>query len=646
MSWLPHLAQAAYGMGLVGFLIVLGTALGRRIMLKVSPRATTGEGSVGLEATLGLGSISYAVLGLALIGQLRPVPIALVLGLATVWCLGEWVQLAGRVAAAARSAPGRWRALRPWQKAISLLTGTIVLTIFLRALAPPTGYDALMYHIEGPRLFLEEARIFPSMSRWYLNLPLTPEMLFALGMGLGSEAFPQLMELGWLLVFGSLIFSFADRFVSRGSGWVAVGTIFTMPVLPLWASTGNVDFAVGAMDLAAVSFAFLWKANRETRWLALSGLCTGLSLGSKYTSFGTIVAITFLVVWVGRRAGPHKAIRDLAALCLPAAMVALPWYLKSLLWLGDPLFPFLGGGERLDPSRMEAFRTYIESFRPKGGTWASLTLPIDLYLHPERYSEISPALSSPSPVFLAAFLAPWASAQGAGALLLGMAALRFSLSAVTSLEMRFLLPVFTLLSLAATQVIVPAPGGRARLAPLRQLGLLFIVGLLATSLILQTGLLIELRPMAVVLGTETREEYLLRALPTYAAMSYARDQLPQGSRLLTTGDGRTYYCRDACLDTDDQFLWSEVIASSQSLPAFVREVRGMGATHLLVSWQDVEFFRGHIQSRDIQVAVQRLTSAILPACGPALYEDQFAAVYALDGCTGGVWPEFQGTADQ
>ena len=39
-----------------------------------------------------------------------------------------------------------------------------------------------MYHLEGPRIFIEQGGFFPHQDRWWINMPFTIEMLFTIGL--------------------------------------------------------------------------------------------------------------------------------------------------------------------------------------------------------------------------------------------------------------------------------------------------------------------------------------------------------------------------------------------------------------------------------------------------------------------------------
>ena len=57
-----------------------------------------------------------------------------------------------------------------------------------------------MYHLQGPRLFLEAGRILPLPNTWGANNPFTLELLFMFGLRFGSDNFAKLLHLSFALL--------------------------------------------------------------------------------------------------------------------------------------------------------------------------------------------------------------------------------------------------------------------------------------------------------------------------------------------------------------------------------------------------------------------------------------------------------------
>jgi hypothetical protein len=189
----------------------LGAALGRRVggRLLSDERPAT---RLALSAGVGLGLLSLGMLGLGLVGLLRPaVAWGLVLALgAALWRdLGASLKdlravRVGRRADGSRRWPDGFRrwpdGFRRWpdgfRRWLAVYGGASLSLTFLLALAPPTGWDTLVYHLTGPRLFVEAGRIVHSVDLPYLGFPELGEMQFALGLLLVGDGVAPLLHFG------------------------------------------------------------------------------------------------------------------------------------------------------------------------------------------------------------------------------------------------------------------------------------------------------------------------------------------------------------------------------------------------------------------------------------------------------------------
>ncbi len=577
---------------------------------------------------LGMGVIAYEVLLLGLLGLLtQPVLMALVAlnGVPAVGFLGrraEWRRL-------------RSRLRRPvfgsrFNATIAILGFASALMTLAMALVPPRGYDALMFHLEGPRFFLEAGRILPSVDQWWLNLPFTVEMLYLVGLAFGLESFSSLLHFAFAVLLILATFAIGKRLSSARDAWLAVAILLGILVMSAWASLANIDFGWAFFELLCLLALLGWRRSGAQRYLVLAGMYLGLALGSKYLALSG-AAMYVLFVFFAQGTNPLRdRINSSAILAAAAGAIMLPWYLKNWLWLGDPVFPYLIGGARLNPDRMASYFQYIRQYGAIDGPLDALLLPVDIFLRPERFSETFPMGSTPNLLFL---LAPFYLLDRKKKrtlildLLLLLVVFRFVTWALGARNLRILLPMLPLVSLFAARGIDnlewPA-GGRLTI---RHAAVVLAVLLVGISLLLRIALFLSTQPSPVLIGLESREDFLSRTVSTHRALRFASNQLPQGTRLLTTGNGRLYCCGELCVRTDDQSLWLRMLMSSEDAADFERQLHAIGASHVLRSEDDINFFVG-LGIRDVEAAAARL-DAFVEVCGETVYQDSRAAIYRL-----------------
>jgi 4-amino-4-deoxy-L-arabinose transferase-like glycosyltransferase len=212
---------------------------------------------------------------------------------------------------------------------------------FLTALAPPIGWDTLVYHLTGPRFFVEAGRLIHPLDLPYLGFPQLGEMQFTLGLLLVGEGVAPLLHFGYGLLALAITVSLARRFFDVWVAWLAAALLLSVPTLFTLMTWAYVDATLLFYATSAL-YAFLrWRECREGGWLLISGLCCGFCGGVKYTAVVIPVALGLSLIWTSRRDGLRVIVRRLAFMALAAGGVVLPGLLENLLTTGNPVYPFL-----------------------------------------------------------------------------------------------------------------------------------------------------------------------------------------------------------------------------------------------------------------------------------------------------------------
>ncbi|MGQ9890067.1 MAG: glycosyltransferase family 39 protein, partial [Aggregatilineales bacterium] len=333
-----------------GAIIAVGGGLGRRALARLLPPGllSNGEG-LALEAAAGLGLLSAAALALGLAGLYTPAALWALLLLAAA-ALG-WPGLRGWLAAARALARSRWPA-GAWPRFLAAFTLAALALALLHALAPPVAWDALMYHLDGPRSYLAAGRIVARPDNPYLGFPQSVETLYGLGMALfgrDTAAAPLHFGLGLLALIS--LGGLARRHGGEAAGWLAPALI--MSAYSSWLLFGwpYVDLGVLLYSAAALTAFANWRAARDDRWLILAGASAGLSLGVKYTAGALLLALLAGAAWTA----PRRAARIGLLLGPPALILFLPWLGRGLLLYHNPVYPFFFGGLGWDAVRADLF---------------------------------------------------------------------------------------------------------------------------------------------------------------------------------------------------------------------------------------------------------------------------------------------------
>lgn len=602
-------------------LLLIAGALGLWLLRKVAPPDMTDLEKLVYGGALGSGTLAYSVLALGLIGVLYPALVAgLTVGAAFLAApaMGEWL---GSLASSLRSLQTWLRSGSALERVSILVIGLIALSALIHALGPAWDYDGLMYHLSGPAIFLASHRIQPNLDIWYINGPFAIEMLFTFGLANGDAIFAKLIHyaFGWLYVAAAVMA--ARRWLGNREAWLSSVVLLGMPTLPIWAAFAYVDLGWAAFEFLAACSAVRWWQSRSGRWLILAGLLAGLAMGSKYTGVAGFVAIACLVAFLARRQGPAYMLRSMSAFAGIALLVASPWYLKNWLWFGNPVYPLYFGGPGWDADRLRVYMAYLGSFGAGRDFSDWLLLPWNIYARNSQFGAVMNQIDVPSLLFPLLLLYPLRRAPKPITLLLGFAAGRSVLWALGSQQTRFLLPAFPAMALATGHLVhrLIRPGPRKM--PWHIFLPSLAVGLSGLTLFYQAVVMLKYAPHLPVAGWESSHQFLMRIVRDYPAVDFVNRNLPEDSRVLQLGDGRNFYCPKRCVPDPDHFRWAAQISRSSSAAEFASWMRGQGFTHVLMSWEDIDFLLQHDPTSTMLEAVRRLGEWTKSGCFRESYSD-------------------------
>jgi len=611
-------------------LIVLSTAagIGQRVLRHCLETRSLLNRTLW-SAPLGLGILAYAVLALGLMGLLRPVVLAAMLIAAAWWsrrAAQEWLM---EVGSALARVPQAWQLAR-WPKRLFLLAGLLILLLaLLQALMPPYDYDGLMYHLQGPRLFLQAGSIYTLPDNWQANGPATLDMIFLLGLAFGSDTFAKLMHLTCGVLLAMAVFSFGQQYLRPNGGWFAAAILISIPIFPIWSSIAYTDMAWALFEFLGLYAVILWRDQRQKEWLLAGGLFMGLALGSKYLALGTTAVLCLWVIWQSRSKRAAVIVQNVLRFAGTALLVSSPWYLKNWLMTGNPVYPFLFGGVGWDRTRLEGLMAWLLSFGNGRTVWDFLRLPLDVYMRRGNFTGFMGAIEWPSPLFpLGAFHAlirrkPQLNTVGA------VVFCQCVLWALGSQQIRFLLPAFAGLSLLASgvalHVLQVASVRRWSFALTLGIGGTFLGAAVVIALMYAQGS----RPWSVIAGVESKDAFLRRMNDTYAAQQFIRARLDPQARVLMMWDGRGYYCDARCLPDTAQSQWTDLVESTGDTRSAAMELRSRGVTHLLLSLADAAFVAQRDRTGRQQRALDFFLQEFQPACTRTLYQDTGAKVYEV-----------------
>ncbi len=534
------------------------------------------------RVVLGLGFWIACCFLLASLGWLRPWALWLVFVAVAGWALvASWPRM------------GRIRLVPP--RAAGLLTATVMAAIlaplFLLALTPAVSWDAAVYHLTLPKLFLDAGGFRPVEMNVYSNWPLNVELLYALAMAAGDYVLAKLTHFAFGVATLFALVAGCRAFHRPASGPLAAIFFLANGVVASEFRVAYVDLAHAFFLLAGMLF-MIEALERDDRALWLSGLCCGLAAGTKLSGIagaGIVGALYLprLAVALRRRdpqAFRHRLRLFLTRFAAPVLGLWLPWVARTWALTGNPAYPFFHrwfGGPDWSPELTGKLQVWQSSIGMGREPVDYLLLPLRVILAGgEGYSRFDGELAA---FWLALVpLAVWAASRSSLARrCLAVSGLYFIFWSLSSQQMRLLIPALPPLALAAAVATVELldrlPAQRWR-RPARG----FVFAAAAAFLIAGQG-------RALAAGYRTLGVYLragddLIASARHPIWSFIEADLPPDARLLLLNTNHGFFCERGYLA--DSFFEASQIADWLAPAKDVARLRAMlaerGVSHVLV----------------------------------------------------------------
>lgn len=511
----------------------------------------------------------------------------------------------------------------------------VVLSFLVLAAVPPVSRDALTHHLLVPKLWLRHGALVELPHIRFSYYPMNLDLLYLIPLYFGSDIVPKYIHMAFGLMTAALIHQYLRRRLERPFGLLGALIFLSLPVVVQLSITAYVDLGLAFFSLAALMGLLRWfRSGFRPPWLVASGVCCGLALGTKYNGLPVLLLTAAAVVYLydGRRpAGRGKILRGLGWAAVYGAValaVFSPWMVRNLLWKGRPFYPLkvpvisrlfsdaaavpssakAPGRSRPGPVSHFAYRHFAfgESW------WEIAAIPVRIFFQgedddPKHFDgRLNPCLFF-FPLAAMAFVRRRSAAEARERLVLGGFSLFYLLFAFFSIDMRirYLTPVFAPLTILCVQglrdlsAVASGAGGRPGLAAAPTV---LLVALLVPNGAYLAGQFARVRPLDRLSGRVSREAYIERYRPEYAAFRFANEHLADDARILAVFLGNRLYYSDRWIEENDG-LFNALVRESASEVELAHHLTERGYTHLLLSH---DFFQRWTAENAPPVAQERI----------------------------------------
>ncbi|MEW6237144.1 MAG: glycosyltransferase family 39 protein [Candidatus Omnitrophota bacterium] len=325
---------------------LIGHGLGKGIFALAHP-ARRDDLSFAFTIPMGWSVLSFAVFSLSMAQRLNSLAIALTLAILFFASCVFWLRNRAQLSYEPKRMIRTIADVPFYVKLFCLLILVSIFYAFVSSLMPPTQSDGLRYHLSVPKIYLSYGGFVLLPHLAFSNFPFLIEYLYAIPLAFGSNCGPKLIHFSYFVFTLGLLYDLGKNLGGRNGGIFSVLLLAVVPFVPIFSSWSFIEF--GLTCYTVMGFIFCLRSieqlragenSKATREAILAGLSGGLILGCKYTSLTTVFFfLFFMLIFAGkgnyRRAAGHAFLAGTIA-----AVLASPWYVKNLVLLGNPIYPF------------------------------------------------------------------------------------------------------------------------------------------------------------------------------------------------------------------------------------------------------------------------------------------------------------------
>ncbi|MGR0480913.1 MAG: ArnT family glycosyltransferase [Candidatus Electronema sp. V4] len=453
--------------------------------------------------------------------------------------------------------------------------GLVLFSLVLLACTPPIDRDALIHHLQIPKLYLQHGGIYEIPELVFSYYPMNLDLLYMGALWLGSDILPKYIHMAFALATALLLFFHLQKRLPRIYAWLGVVFFLSIPAIVKLSITVYVDLGLVFFSTAALLLLFRWLETKRLRHLLFAGFCCGLGIGTKYNGLlvlfilAVMVPVLFIRSQQQQKGAALFAAKVAVFFCCAALLAASPLLIRNAIWTGNPIYPLYNGffNRAAAPPAAEVAETGAEETKTKSGgvrgvfatrhvlygenIWQLLLLPVRIFFHEAqdddpRYFDgrLNPfLLLLPLTALLLLMKKADRQARLEQAAMAAFCLLYFLYAFnIEVLRIRYLVPMLPFL-------VILSMHGLHRLEVLAGTGRLAVtVWLLPVVLMLTwNGLYIrqqfeKIDPLSYLSGRLSRDEYLAKQIPEYLLLQHINTKLPESAKILCIFMGwRGYY---------------------------------------------------------------------------------------------------------
>ena len=498
---------------------------------------------------------------------------------------------------------------------------------FVGALTPPTFYDSLVYHLAIPLQYVKNHRIIKIESNLFSNFPQNIEMLYTMAIILCDDILANLIHFVFFPLITLSIYGFL-REKYDGKISIFASLIFAItPAVVMLASGTYVD--LGLTFYLFLSFISLmkWTETIQNKWLVLSGLLVGFSLGIKYTA-GISTIIFILIIFYTAVSKRENIFSKIILFVSSAFLVFLPWLVKNYIFTGNPVFPFYIFGNA--PDYIQKYLSHVAQHGTSGFA-DFVNLPWNVTMEGVKFGGGFDIIGPFYLVFLPVLFLITKTDKLTKISFIYLILYSFFWS-VSAKVLRFLIPIFPIAAVVFSVCIFKFINEQSIVKNIVKIILsVIIISNFAVLIFIQNFI----SPLPQLFGNITKDDYLsskvLNPNNFYPAVKFMNETFDANSKTLFVGEARNYYTNFQTVASSpfDPDIFTEMANDSKTAEELLIKLQLFGFTNIFWSEQEYERLKNGFRPNDFTEQSIRITNIFKKKYLNLLYENKGLFVYSI-----------------
>ncbi|MDD5687982.1 MAG: glycosyltransferase family 39 protein [Elusimicrobia bacterium] len=496
---------------------------------------------------------------------------------------------------------------------------------FIGALTQPTFYDSLVYHLAIPLQYIKHHKIYNIDTNIFANFPQNIEMLYTMSLLLYDDILANLIHFLFLPLTLLLIYDFLRNIYDNEVSIFASLIFITTPAVILVSCGTYIDMGLTFYLLLGFIALLEWIKTSERKWLVLSSLLCGFSLGIKYTASISIFIFILLILY-NCILTKKNVFSILTLFIIPMFFVFMPWLIKNYIFTKNPIFPFFVFGEI--PLYVQKYLEHVSS-HGISGSMSLITLPWDLTMNGVNFGGGFDIIGPFYLVFLPILLLIRKTNKIIKLCFFYMV-IYFFLWSFSARVLRFLIPVLPIAAIVFSACIYELNIEKLFKHIVKIIFIVIIVSNLCILLFIQN----YVGSALYLSGNMSKDEYLCRFINPnnyYPAVKFMNETFNSKSKTLFVGEARSYFTKYN-VDNSSPFdadVFVEIANNSSKPEELWYKLKERNFTHVLWNYPEYERLKGSFRPFDFTSKSIEIINIFKEKYLKNLYENKGLYVYEI-----------------